>query len=102
LRWVYLLPLLFGTLSQRLKMLDKLSMGFEVSGGFAIELLDLQEHWRPLSSFFINQILGELNCMIMFFFTSTTCAEILVSIRTIRFNAEAETWLVFLATFADR
>ena len=77
-------------------------MGLEVSGGCAIELLDLEEHWRPLSSFFINQILGELKGMIVLFFISTNCAEILVSIRTIRFNAEAETWLIFLATFTDR
>ena len=83
-------------------MLDKLSMGFEVSGGCAIELLDLQEHWRPLSSFFINQILSELEGMIVLFFISTNCAEILVSIRTIRFNAEAESWFIFLATFTDR
>ena len=83
-------------------MLDKLSMGFEVSGGSAIELLDLQEHWRPLSSFFINQILSELNCMIVFFFTSTNCAEILISIRTGRLYAEVETWLIFLATITDR
>jgi hypothetical protein len=83
-------------------MLDKLSMGLEVSGGCAIEFLDLEEHWRPLGSFFINQILGELNCMIVIFFISTCCAVKLVSIRTSKFNAEAKAWLIFLATFADR
>ena len=102
MRWVSPLPLFFGTRSQSLKVLDKLSMGLEVSGGCAIEFLDLQEHWRPLGSFFINQILSELLCMIVLFFIIAICAEIFVSIRTGRLYAEIETWLIFLATFTDR
>jgi hypothetical protein len=71
-RGVSFLPLFFGPCSQRLKMFDKLSMGLEVSGGCAIEFLDLEEHWRPLGSFFIDQIRGEFSRMIVNFFTSTT------------------------------
>jgi hypothetical protein len=102
LRLFSALPLFFGAQSQRLKVLDELSLGLEVSGGCGIEFLDLQEHWRPLGSFFINQILGELNYMIVLFFISTNCTEILVNIRTGRLYAEVETWFIFLATFTDR
>jgi hypothetical protein len=71
LRLFSALPLFFGAQSQILKVLYKLTMGLEVSGCCAIELLDLQEHWRPLGSFFINQILSEFKGMIMLFFIST-------------------------------
>jgi hypothetical protein len=102
LRLVSPLPLFFGNQSQRLKILDELTVGLKVSGGCAKEFLDLQEHYRPLSSFFINQILSEFKGMIVLFFISTNCAEILISIRTGRLYAEVETWLIFFATFTDR
>ena len=55
------LPLLLRTDSQRLEILDELSMGLELLSGCAIELLDLEEHRRPLGSLIVNQSLRELS-----------------------------------------
>ena len=61
------LPLLLRKDSQRLEILDELSMGQELLRGCAIELLDLEEHRRPLLCLFGNQILGILCHMIVLF-----------------------------------
>jgi hypothetical protein len=61
------LPLLLSTDSQRLEILDELSMGLELLSGCAIELLDLEEDRRPLLCLFGNQILSILRHMIVLF-----------------------------------
>ena len=61
------LPLLLRADSQRLEILDELSMGLELLSGCAIELLDLEEHRRPLLCLFGNQILSILCHMIVLF-----------------------------------
>jgi hypothetical protein len=55
------LPLLLPTDSQRLEILDELSMGLELLSGCAIELLDLEEHRRPLRSLIVNQSLRKFS-----------------------------------------
>jgi hypothetical protein len=65
------LPLLLRTDSQRLEILDELSMGLELLRGCAIELLDLEEHRRPLLCLFGNQILSILCHVVVLFFRHT-------------------------------
>ena len=99
---VSLLPLLLRADSQRLEILDELSMGLELLSGCAIELLDLEEHRRPLLCFFGNQILGILYNVVVLFLCHTHGAKVLVVIRTSWLNAEVQSGLFLLATLAFR
>ena len=65
------LPLLLRGDGQRLEILDELSMGLELLSGYAIELLDLEEHRRPLLCLFGNQILCILHNVIVLFLSHT-------------------------------
>ena len=65
------LPLLLRGDGQRLEILDELSMGLELLCGCAIELLDLEEHRRPLLCLFGNQILCVLHNVIVLFLSHT-------------------------------
>jgi hypothetical protein len=65
------LPLLLRADSQRLEILDELSVGLELLSGCAIELLDLEEHRRPLLCLFGNKILCVLCHVVMLFFSHT-------------------------------
>ena len=96
------LPLLLSTDSQRLEILDELSMGLELLSGCAIELLDLEEHRRPLLCLFGNQILCILCHVVVLFLSHTKRAKVLVIVWTRSFNAEVQSGLILLATFAFR
>jgi hypothetical protein len=63
-------------------------MGLELLCGCAIELLDLEEHRRPLLCLFSNQILGELDKMIMLIFNSALGTVVHLGIRAARLNAK--------------
>ena len=65
------LPLLLRGDGQRLEILDELSMGLELLSGYAIELLDLEEHRRPLSYLFCYQFLSILYHVVVLFFSCT-------------------------------
>ena len=80
------LLLRFG--SQRLEILDELSMGLELLCGCAIELLDLEEHRRPLLCLFSSQILRKLDKMIMLIFNSALGTVVHLGIRAARLYAK--------------
>ena len=82
------LPLLLRADSQRLEILDELSMGLELLCGCAIKLLDLEEYRRPLLCLFCNQILRELDKMIMLIFNSALGTVVHFGIRATRLYAK--------------
>ena len=65
------LPLLLRTDSQRLEILDELSMRLEFLSGCAIELLDLEQYRMPLGCLFCNQFLSILNHVVVLFLSRT-------------------------------
>ena len=96
------LLLLLRTDSQRLEILDELSMGLELLSCCATELLDLEEHRRPLLCLFGNQVLSDLWHVVVLFLIDALRTKVLVFVRTGRLDAEVQSGLFVLATLAFR